>query len=152
MELTETSARLEIQQQLANYANGVDSGDWELYKSVFTADADIDYTASLPLRGTPAEIVATFEPVFRDISWTQHYITNTSFRFEGDECQVRAFFHNPCVLPGVEGTAHHYGYYDHRFVQTEHGWKSAHMVETMLHREVTGHTQPAVTATSSGAA
>lgn len=135
MDLSEAAARLEIQQQLANYATGVDEQDWELYKSVFTADADVDYSNSLPLRGTPEEIVAFFEPVFGAMPWTQHYITNVSCRFEGDECQVRAFFHNPCRLQGVEGTSHHYGYYDHRFILTDAGWKSMHMVEVMLHRE-----------------
>lgn len=135
MDLTEAAARLEIQQQLANYATGVDEQDWELYRSVFTADADIDYSNSLPLRGTPEQIVAFFEPIFGAMSWTQHYITNVSYRFDGSECRVRAFFYNPCVLPGESVSSHHYGYYDHRFVQTDAGWKSAHMVETMLHRE-----------------
>lgn len=135
MDLSEAAARLEIQQQLANYATGVDEQDWELYKSVFTADADLDYSNSLPLRGTPEEIVAFFEPIFSSMPWTQHYITNFSYEFDGGGCQVRAFFYNPCVLPGEETISHRYGYYDHRFVQTEAGWKSAHMVETMLRRD-----------------
>lgn len=136
MDPSQAAARLEIQQQLANYANGVDFQDWELYRSVFTEDADVDYTNSLPLRGTPAEIVAVFAPIFESMPWTQHYITNVSYRFDGGECHVRAFFHNPCRLTGVEGTSHHYGYYDHTFVQTAQGWKSRHLVETMRHREI----------------
>lgn len=148
MELTEAAARLEIQQQLANYATGLDIQDWELYKSVFTPDADIDYTNSLPLRGTPEEIVAFFGPVFGSMAWTQHYITNFSYRFDGGECHVRAFFHNPCVLPGADAVTHHYGYYDHRFVQTSEGWKSAHLVETMLQRETTSAPSPAAAGTA----
>lgn len=135
MELSEAADRLEIQQQLTNYATGVDFKDWELYKSVFTPDADVDYTNSLPLRGTPETVVETFGPIFESMPWTQHYITNVSYRFTDDACQVRAFFYNPCMLPGQVESSHHFGYYDHRFIRTTAGWKSAHMVETMLHRE-----------------
>lgn len=136
MELTEAADRLEIQQQLANYSTGVDFQDWDLYKSVFTVDADIDYTNSIPLRGTPEKIVEFFEPIFRRMPWTQHYITNVSYKFDGDASQVRAFFYNPCLLPGKKDVSHHYGYYDHRFIRTDAGWKSTHLVETMLHREM----------------
>ena len=55
MDLQELSDRIEIQAALTRYATGVDSRDWELWQTVFTSDADVDYTSSLPLRGTRTE-------------------------------------------------------------------------------------------------
>lgn len=132
MDVNELIARTEIQQQLTNYTIGVDFKDWDRFRTVFTADADIDYTNSTPLRGTPDEIVAVFEPTFAMIPWMQHFITNVDYDFQGDECTVRAFFYNPSQMPGHEGVSHHYGYYDHVFVKTADGWKSRSLVETML--------------------
>ena len=133
MDLAETGARLEIQQQLANYANGVDHSDWELYKSVFTPNADIDYTESIPLRGTPDDIVKVFKPIFETTPWAQHYITNFSYDFVGqDRVNVKAMFYNPTQLLNVDGVSHFYGYYDHVFVKTPQGWKSEHLVEHPL--------------------
>jgi 3-phenylpropionate/cinnamic acid dioxygenase small subunit len=40
---------VEIQQLLARYARALDTRDWELYRSVFTEDAFIDYAAAGPL-------------------------------------------------------------------------------------------------------
>ena len=38
--------RLAIHELLARYARGVDEKDWELYRSVFTEDATIDYSSA----------------------------------------------------------------------------------------------------------
>jgi hypothetical protein len=51
MDLQELSDRMEIQAALTRYATAVDSKDWALWRTVFTPDADVDYTSSTPLRG-----------------------------------------------------------------------------------------------------
>ena len=38
--------RIEIQDLMVRYAMAVDGRDWDLYRSVFTSDAVIDYTGS----------------------------------------------------------------------------------------------------------
>ena len=129
MNVQEAIDRLEIQQQLANYANGIDSGDWDLYRAVFTEDAQIDYTRSVPLRGTPAEISAALEPSFAAIPFAQHYITNLSFAFTGDRCVVKAYFYQPILMNAEAGAGHWYGHYVHDFVRTPDGWKSERLVE-----------------------
>jgi hypothetical protein len=132
MDIEEIAARFEIAQQLANYANGVDNSNWELYKSVFTADADLDYTNSIPLRGTPEDIVKEFEPNFAGIPWAQHYITNVTYEFDGpDRASVQAMFYNPCQLGFMDEVSHFYGHYEHVFVKTPQGWKSEKLVEHM---------------------
>src|SRR6516165_7928313 len=58
--------RVEIQAALTRYATGVDSKNWELWRSVFTEDADVDYTQSTPLRGTPGELAEWYAQNFTE--------------------------------------------------------------------------------------
>ena len=46
--------RLAISDFLTTYAHAVDAKDWDLYRSLFTADAHIDYTAAGGIAGTLA--------------------------------------------------------------------------------------------------
>lgn len=135
MDLREVADRLEIQQQLSNYATGVDSGDWELYKSVFTADAFIDYRASTPIMGSPEEVAAVLEPAFATIPFAQHYITNVSYGFDadGNRCRVVAYFYQPLKVSPDAKESHWYGQYVHDFVRTSDGWRSERLVEETRH-------------------
>jgi SnoaL-like domain len=45
MDLQGLHDRLEIHELLARYARGVDSRDWDLWKTVFTPDAVLDYSS-----------------------------------------------------------------------------------------------------------
>ncbi|HWI43182.1 MAG TPA: nuclear transport factor 2 family protein [Nocardioides sp.] len=136
MELQELGDRMEIQAALTRYATSVDSRDWERWQSVFTPDADVDYSQSLPLRGTPVEVSAFFEAAFADVPWMQHYITNVDITFTGaDTAKVDAMFYNPCLLPGMTDKSVFGGYYHHEFLRTADGWKSRHLVEQMLWAE-----------------
>ena len=46
--------KLEIHELMARYARGVDTKDWELWKSVFTPDALVDYSSAGAPVGPPA--------------------------------------------------------------------------------------------------
>ena len=46
MELREIADRLEIEALLTRYAKAVDRRDWDLYLTVFTDDATIDYSSA----------------------------------------------------------------------------------------------------------
>ncbi|HEY3737587.1 MAG TPA: nuclear transport factor 2 family protein [Jatrophihabitans sp.] len=126
--------RLEIQAALTRYATGVDTKNWELWQSVFTEDAEIDYSDTSPvLRGTPARIAAMLGASFAKSPWTMHYVSNIDIAFEGsDAAKVTAMFFNPCRLPGQDENSYFGGYYHHDFVRTADGWKSVHLVEKMI--------------------
>jgi len=47
MDSRRISDELEIAALLTRYARAVDSRDWDLYRSVFTDDAHIDYSAEV---------------------------------------------------------------------------------------------------------
>jgi uncharacterized protein (TIGR02246 family) len=124
--------KIEIQELLARYARGVDTKDWELWKTVFTPDAHLDYSSA----GIPAasrdEIAAVFEQAMATIPMTQHYISNIEIDLNGDKAKVRAMFYNPMHLPGMAEQSYCGGYYHHDMVRTPAGWKSERLVEENL--------------------
>jgi 3-phenylpropionate/cinnamic acid dioxygenase small subunit len=121
--------KLEIHELLARYARGVDDRDWDLYRSVFTEDAAIDYTAVGGPSGPRDDVVAFFEAFFPSVPWSQHYITNIEIDLEGDRAEVRAMFYNPMQMPGMDEPSFFGGDYLHDLVRTADGWRSCRLVE-----------------------
>ena len=115
---------------LYRYARAVDSKDWELYRSVFTEDAVIDYSSAGAVVGTRDEVVDWFAANFGVIPWSMHYITNIEI-LDGDEdtASVRAMFYNPMQLPGMAEMSACGGYYHHELVRTPDGWRSRNLRE-----------------------
>lgn len=129
MDIQAVHDKLEIHELLARYARGVDDKDWDLYRSVFTPDAHIDYTSAGAIAGSVDEVAAFLAEGFTVIPWSQHYITNIEIDIDGDRARVRAMFFNPMQLPGIEGASSCGGFYHHDLVRTPEGWKSARLVE-----------------------
>lgn len=129
MDTRAVADKLEIHEQLARYARGVDTKDWDLWKSVFTADATVDYSRSGVMCGPRDEVADFLAQAFGAIEWATHHITNVEIDLDGDRARVRAMFFNPMQLPGMDGSSSTGGYYHHDFVRTPDGWKSEHLVE-----------------------
>lgn len=103
METQRISDELEIARLLTTYARAVDSKDWELYRSVFTDDAQIDYSSAGAIVGSRDEVVDWFAANFGVIPWSMHYITNIEIlESSSGTARVRAMFYNPMQLPGME--------------------------------------------------
>src|SRR5205823_3766852 len=114
---------------LARYARGVDDNDWDLYRSVFTDDAYIDYSSAGAAAGPRDEVAAWLAQAFATIPWSQHYVTNVEIELDGDTAKVRAMFYNPMQLPGMDEPSFCGGFYHHDLVRTAAGWKSTRLVE-----------------------
>jgi len=121
--------QLEIRALLARYARGVDTKDWELYRSVFTADAHIDYTSAGAIAGDRDQVIDWLSVGFATIPWSMHYITNIEADIDGDAATVRAMFYNPMQLPGMSTQSACGGYYHHELVRTADGWRSRSLRE-----------------------
>ncbi|ULE33079.1 nuclear transport factor 2 family protein [Mycobacterium sp. IDR2000157661] len=119
----------EIARLLYRYARAVDTKDWELYRSVFTEDAVIDYSSAGIPPGSRDEIAELFGTAFATIPWSMHYITNIEAEVEGDTAKVRAMFYNPMQLPGMAEQSSCGGYYFHDLVRTPDGWRSRQLRE-----------------------
>ena len=132
MDLQRISDELEITGLLHHYARAVDGRDWDLWRSLFTADAHIDYSSAGGLVGGRDEVSAWLERSLALLPMTQHYVTNVEAEIAGDTAAVRAMFYNPMLLPGATSISACGGYYHHRLVRTESGWLSAQLREENL--------------------
>ena len=126
MDIQRLSDELEIQALLSRYARAVDTKDWELYRSVFTEDAHIDYSSAGAAVGTRDEVTEWLAAGFGAIPWSMHYITNVESTVDGDTATVRAMFYNPMQLPGMAQTSCCGGYYPHDLVRTPAGRRRRH--------------------------
>lgn len=86
---------------LYRYARAVDTKDWELYRSVFTDDAYIDYSSAGVIAGSRDEVADWLRQGFAAIPMSMHYITDIESDIDGDTASVRAMFYNPMQLPGM---------------------------------------------------
>ena len=120
---------LQIAALLYRYARAVDTKDTELYRSVFTDDAYIDYSSAGVIAGSRDEVADWLSKRFTAIPMSMHYITNIESEIDGDTAKVRAMFYNPMQLPGMTELSYCGGYYHHELVRTPDGWRSRHLRE-----------------------
>lgn len=132
VDLQRLNDQLDIAALLHRYARAVDTRDWDLYRSVFTEDAYIDYTSATAIEGTPEEVAEQLSVGFAAIPMAMHYITNIESDIDGDHARVRAMFYNPMQLPGMTELSSCGGYYHHDLVRTADGWRSRHLREESI--------------------
>ncbi len=120
--------RIAVEDLLTRYAKAVDRRDWEQYRSIFTADAEIDYTSAGGIAGTIDEIVAFLSTSLEMFEMTQHLVSNIDLEVNGDSATVTAMFNNPMRLPGGD-TWFTGGWYHHDLVRTADGWRSRRLRE-----------------------
>ena len=106
MDPQQVSDELEIAALLNAYARAVDTKDWELYRSVFTDDAHIDYSADV-FDGLARRAIEFFAGDFSAlVTMSMHYITNIE---AGDRRGHRAGARDvlqPDTDKGRRGTVH----------------------------------------------
>lgn len=133
MDLQRIGDEIEIAALLNRYARAVDTKDWDLYRSVFTDDAYIDYSSAGAAEGSRDQVAEWLARGFAAIPMSMHYITNVEIlALYGDTATVRAMFYNPMQLPGISGLSYCGGYYHHELVRTADGWRSRSLREENL--------------------
>jgi hypothetical protein len=135
MDLQEISDRFEIADVLTRYTRAIDTGDWDKLDTVFTPDAEIDYTESGGIAAGFAEVkpwLAEMLPMF--FSKRMHTLGQLDYTFRGDEADVTAYFDNPMLMDDGQGgkkVVEVGGLYHHTLIRTPDGWRSR-----KLHEEV----------------
>jgi len=125
-----------ITRLLYRYARAVDTKDWDLYRSVFTDDAVIDYSAHGIDAGSREQITEYMSETFSaGVAMSMHYITNVEIELDGDAATVRAMFYNPTQLVFLKHLSYFGGYYFHDLVRTADGWRSRHLREEAMWSE-----------------
>ena len=128
MDLQTLIDRAEITDLLTRYARAVDRQDWELFRTVFTPDARIDYTQVGGVAGDLDTVVGFLEQVMPMFESMQHLVSNIDIAIDGDEAKVTAMVYNPLKLPDTPVWATG-GWYHHELVRTADGWRSRSLVE-----------------------
>jgi hypothetical protein len=129
--------RAEISEIQIRYATGTDSRNWELFRTCFADDLEVDFSSGF---GIPVVSVTADEWVKNTASTmgvlkaTQHMITNHVIMFDDEDnatcvAYVRASHHNPNNTGDSDQTV--YGFYTNRFERTSSGWRIAKLKLTV---------------------
>jgi 3-phenylpropionate/cinnamic acid dioxygenase small subunit len=128
----ELDDRIEIDDLLTRYATAVDTRDWDLYQTVFTSDAVIDYTSSGGIRGRLGEVTKWLSDALSIFSMSQHMVTNRDIRVAGDTATSRSYFYNPMGRTKRDGTLDLMfvgGYYRDQLRRTDDGWRITERIQ-----------------------
>ena len=130
MDAEELVARAEISDVLDDYAYAIDTRDFDLVASVFTADAVLDYTSAGGPSGQRDDVVGWLADSLPAVTLTQHVVTNRRIRVDGDAATVRSELLNPLLFDGETGTSMLLlgGRYDDTLRRTPEGWRITHRV------------------------
>ncbi len=133
LSLQEISDRLELQDLVVQYSTSVDRKDWDLYESLFTPDAIIDYTQVGGIRGGPREVREWLAQVMPGFPAYQHLVANVELSVDGDTATGRAMLFNPmgCQTPNGIQVALIGLWYNDKFSRTGAGWRFTERVEEL---------------------
>jgi hypothetical protein len=132
IELSELADRMAIQQLMYRYAMAVDRRDWDLYRTVFSPDAVIDYVDSGGGREDLETTVKWLDDVLAIFAGLQHNMTNHVVEIDGDRaraCTYYLAYHSVVDGKGGETVLVMGGFYRDRLVCTSDGWRISERVE-----------------------
>lgn len=121
--------RAEIHDALMKYSTGIDCRQWDVYRSLFTDEVDVDFSS---WSGDPGgtmkadDWVAGVRSVLSGFDGTQHMLTNIVITVDGDEAVVVPYMQAHHYI-NIDGEHHLHsigGHYCHVMIRTENGWKS----------------------------
>lgn len=125
MNLNEISDRLAITDLLHRYPAGLDTKNWELLATVFTADGVADYGALGGINEGPAAIVKLCRGALQGLDASQHILSNIVIELDGDRARSTCYFQAQHVVAGTEGGDNFLvgGTYVDDCVRTPEGWR-----------------------------
>ena len=133
--------RAEIDDLLARYGFALDLREWDDLRSVFAADAEIDYSMSTQQHAGIDEIVEFFRRTASRVAATQHLMhTSLVWPTGPDTAEGRTHVTAHHTAYGVaapvppESTFTVTGTYTDRYVRTADGWRIRYRRNTLLTR------------------
>lgn len=132
-DLARLADRLELHQLVVDYANAIDTRQWDRLDRVFTYDAYIDYRAMDGIDGRYPEIKAWLAQALQPFPAYMHFTGNFGCEISGDRATGSTACLNPMAVPKLGGgdpeTMVLGLWYDDEFVRTEGGWRIRKRVE-----------------------
>jgi len=117
------SDRDELVDLTIRYATAIDTRQYRLLSTVFTAGADIDYGVVGKWVGA-AEIAEFMDAAHAMAAHTMHRVSNQAIDIDGDTATMRTYVDALILLEDGSG-ANPVGYYDDYAVRTPDGWRIA---------------------------
>lgn len=118
---------MEIQDMLNEYANIVDTKDFDRLREVFTEDAQIDFSAVGERAGDCEEVTASLKQIMRDaFANTQHLNANMQIKLNGDAATGRVMCFVPMEINLPEGGTQVFMlgvWYADKYIRTQQAWK-----------------------------
>jgi hypothetical protein len=110
------------------YAYGIDTKDWDLYRSIFTDEIVMDFSSysGQPKKTMRADDwVAGCQRLFTGLDASQHQMYNPLVDIQGDEARIRIYMQAEHFLQNRAGDASFTlgGWYDDRLVKSPDGWR-----------------------------
>lgn len=122
-----------VHQQLVDvvlrYATGIDTRDWSLFRTCFTADCFADYGVSGKWENRD-ELCSFMEKAHADCGHTLHRVGNQVIRPEGDGFVSRTYGDAIVMRRDNRKGLRMHGYYDDKFESTDDGWQISSRIWT----------------------
>lgn len=130
-ETVDPGVRQDVAELLVRYATGIDRRDWELLRSCFTEDCDVDY-GKIGVWHSAEEITAWMRETHAPCGHTMHRISNAAVTANGDGVSARSYVDALIMLPDGRSGTRAAGFYEDDLVRTDDGWKIARRRFTMV--------------------
>lgn len=131
---------IEIIETKYRYAYGIDTRDWDLYRSIFLDEITMDfssYSGAPGLTQSADDWVAGCQLLFEGLDATQHQMSNPLVEISGAQARLRMYVQAEHFLLNSSGGDSFAlgGYYDDQLVRTDFGWKlSAVTIKVLWNR------------------
>lgn len=137
LSLQEMSDRFEIQDLIVGYCYAVDNRDYDALDACFTADAEIDYSEMVGVKGSLPEIKAFLRESLAAVNAFQHAVSTTQYTITGDTAKTRTAVYNPMVITEGDGDrVMVFGlWYLHDYIRTADGWRISRLYEQRCYSE-----------------
>jgi 3-phenylpropionate/cinnamic acid dioxygenase small subunit len=117
------SDREQISDVLIRYATGIDSRDWNLFRTCFTPDVKADY-GEVGAWNDVEGITQYMEATHKDMASTNHMISNIAIDQRHDEATATSYVHAVLALTeDPPAWVDAVGKYVDEFVRTPDGWR-----------------------------
>ncbi len=122
--MSERDDRGDIGELLIRYATGIDRRDWPLFRTVFTADCELDYGEIGQWHGVDA-VTEFMQLAHAAAGHTMHRITNRTVELDGDRAAARSYVDGLIMAADNRSGVNAVGFYDDEIVKTPQGWRIA---------------------------
>ncbi|MGI9326753.1 MAG: nuclear transport factor 2 family protein [Pseudomonadales bacterium] len=129
-----------ITRKVYEYAYGIDTRDWALYRSIFADEIHVDfssYSGAAASSMLADDWVTNVKVLFTGLDATQHSMSNPLVDVSGAKARCRMYMQAEHFLITDQGSNDYAlgGYYDDQLARTADGWKiTAVTLNVLWHR------------------